>query len=418
MIRLFLFPATAAFVSGAAFYVLSGDGGFEWLDATIMSLIVFAVLLTVSNHIRLTYSTWRLEKKMGAAADYEAGLLRRMAELERDLRSIQANSAAKEELEDLHREVADMLAKEIRGGSSSENFDTLSAGLSATDKQNVIPIGRKPENGQAGKQTRKENSRPNDHALRSVPDLAGVLEHGTFTMKLEPVVNLMERKPVAVEALPRFLMEGGAIRIEEIAEKANVEGLLALDLLILEHLQRVYRTMLRKNQVLPIHVSLYSLPVINREKRERLASLLEGDPGFAANLVVMLTYENYRKCSAHSLGTILSMRQYGTEIAVSNCHTPAAVKNVLTTGQIAIVKMDVKDMLRYAPNSNVRLVQELVSSFEDTGSTLIATGVGEPHEASALIDADVLLAQGAFVAPAREVKLQFTGQTQPSGAGL
>ncbi len=111
---------------------------------------------------------------------------------------------------------------------------------------------------------------------------------------------------------------------------------------------------------------------------------------------------------------LIALRETVVRIAVTGVYRPSAISALLSSKAVAAIRMQVKEALRNKDDSEARAIKAVMPILEQAGCDLIATGVEETHEAASLIDLDLKLAEGSFIAPTRIVG---SGEVSPDSAG-
>ena len=228
----------------------------------------------------------------------------------------------------------------------------------------------------------------------------------------QPVVSLPERSPKYLAGFP-FLATANNGPAEpgrwlETAQRggygAEIEHFMLLESV------RLVRELSRKAKKTAIiwHFGRQSLadPVAWAE----LTALLKANRALNGKLVCAINLADYGQLNHDELDRLYMLRETGFKIALLNCTDLKAVSNALKSGIFAMVGADV------AIIADAARLEPVLSRANPHAIMYVATGVAHESDVIALIDRDILLAQGPLFALPKPLARSETGKKNPEGA--
>lgn len=221
----------------------------------------------------------------------------------------------------------------------------------------------------------------------------------------QPIVALPSRKSCFLEGLPYLHGEGEERLGPDIwlksAARAGLGG--KVDRQMLLHCLRLARELRRTEK--PVGVlwrfsrhMLSDLPVWSE-----VADILKANQAVNGSFLCEIDLRDYVSLGHEEMERLRLLREYGFKLSIWAGRDVSGLLGALRSGLFAQARGDVSNLLpgRYGEPPDFAALQE---AGRKLAVELSATGVENEDEAIALIDRDIVLAQGGLFAPARPLR--------------
>ena len=240
-------PIFLALVAAGIAHVWQGYSGFTDIRAIIIGCALFCVFMVLLHHAQFIWQTRQTGRKLSALFGLEDNLLRRIGDIEAG----QANALV---LEDLQQRIGTLeaMVKEL-------NQPDPKAAIHAAVEQgegNVVVLKTKASHSGKGS---VGDFKASHRVYR--PAIDELLAGENLSIKLQPIIHLMSKEVVAVEAFAFLETRNGQQAVAEIVSSMSDEQLCLTDRIILKRLGGIARNMESDGHLLPIHYTFVSMKV-------------------------------------------------------------------------------------------------------------------------------------------------------------
>ena len=432
MARYLAIPLVALAIGAAAGFALLSYGSFltpvSLIDA-ILTAAVIAMLLIVAGGYAVFARYWQLASRMQQGlGGFEADIARRLANLETALdeislvhqgrehglaASLSENVAELRALADEESEEAGFQEKGRQGqGDNVIRFDP-----GGRNREPADTAGVSPGHGMA------EEELPIGTRKLRLPQgkLADALEKGLVEAWFQPVVTLPGRKTRMLEAvahvsnLQQVSNGQGSARSVSADQPTSVQlqgyGSHAgeIDHLMLTSAVRLARKLDREDRGCTILWRMAVNTIRDPAAFDAcMVTLKNSSPG-PRLIKPLIEWRNFRNLDAAGLDHMHGLAEAGYRLAVSNCPSPQRMREVLDSGLFDMVMVDAELLTSESEAWREALTMPIAgrtgrgrNAASMAEHEIIATNVDTEIQVMALIDNDILLAQGdLFSAPKR-----------------
>lgn len=381
MLRYLLLPAIAALLAAAIvaapfFVAIPYLPQPRLLDAVLFGAAIFFFVLALANHVAATRLAGRLRARLAGLDEFDADLRRRVGKLETVLAQLALDQA---------RQPAAGPAAERREAGAATTVAEADA-----DDAKIIRFDPDARQRPVPSTARPAGAR-----------LADALEHDAIQAWFQPVVTLPGRKTRFLEAIAYLAPRDG----DEAAPGRRIEpgyatdpeidrSLLLQSLTLLRELDRAEKAL---GIIWPIHGTLLAdvaaFTAVDR--------ILEANSAFAGQLVARIDHRDYCGLDAGQIARLHRVRELGFAVALGRCPVPATNVEAVRSGLFSILFMDAARLIAAWLELDRPKSQAVAPP---AGVEIIACDVASEEQAMALIDQDILLAQGDFFSQPRPLR--------------
>ncbi|MGB7287460.1 MAG: EAL domain-containing protein [Salaquimonas sp.] len=360
-------------------------------NTIVAGAALFCVFMALLNYFMLAYQTDQMKKRLAAIFGLEDNLLRRIQEIEID----QDNDALFTALTDrIH--ILETKAASLQKHKLAE--DEALVDISQYDDENVVRLQPNRAFGDRLPDPPAQNRRLNRAAITQS------LDERAYSIKMQPVINLMNKQIVAVEAFAFVELKDGLEPVENILRGMSDTQLCQFDLDMITALSKISRQMEEDRQSFPIHFTMVSLAVPRHETWSKIINRLKADTKLASIIVPYLPMAKYERLNDAQIARFMELKEYGFKPGLKDCSGVDAILKIANRKSVIAFKIPVNELLEYTPVQGERRANVLLPKLARLGVEPIATDIEKAHHASNLIDLDISLGQGNFISPARAIK--------------
>jgi diguanylate cyclase (GGDEF)-like protein len=240
--------------------------------------------------------------------------------------------------------------------------------------------------------------------LQFESDLRRATGHKQFTLAWQPIVDLRNGCPVAVEVLLRWPTFGlGECRIEEVIRIAEETGLI-FDLggWVLEEACRLaarLQELFPRQPPLGIHINVSGKQVLGCDLYQVVQSALENSGLNARSLRLEVTESTLLANTSAVLDVFQRLKCSGVEISIDDFGTGFSSLSYLHKFPFDTLKLDRSFLQRKGSRgTHIEIVRAVVQLSHALGMEVIAEGVEDDQQASILRDLGCEYAQGFLFA--------------------
>ncbi len=246
------------------------------------------------------------------------------------------------------------------------------------------------------------------------PAIDELLAGENLSIKLQPIIHLMSKEVVAVEAFAFLETRNGQQAVAEIVSSMSDEQLCLTDRIIVKRLGGIARKMESDGQLLPIHYTFVSMKVARHPTWSKICNMLKADAKLAKVLVPQISMALFRRLDEREMTRFLEFKEFGAKPCITECQGVKTIVQMATQHRISMLKLTVSELLSYTHKEGERVADSLLPQLARVGVETVATHVEKAHQAANLIDLDLSLAQGDFISPARSLKGENSQSPRPS----
>jgi len=371
MARPLVIPLIAALVAGAIGYSLAsfaipGLPRLSPYEAALAGGLAFFLLLALASHAVNARLAARIEARLGGLDAFDSDLRKRVTRLEARI-----------------GEIAEAAPKAAPAGEPQAKVEEP-----ASEGATVIPFEAR---GRGAPQARLSGER-----------LDQALGDDAIEAWFQPVVTLPGRKTRFFEASPHLRGQAGgkARRLDPgYAGAAEIDRrMLTQSLTLLRELDRAEKAL---GVIWQVHLPLLD----DATAFSAVERMLEANRAFAGQLICRIDHRDHGRLDQAQADRLHRIRALGFEMALGNCPAPTARDAALESGLFSILMIDAARLVAS------RLDGAAAKSHTARGlgrgaAEIVASNVTGEEQAVALIDLDVMLAQGDFFSPPRPPRRQ------------
>jgi len=384
---------------------------FSPRDSVILAAIGFCVLLVLHNNMTLQRHFLRVDNHFRNAHQFEKAIAGRIKKLEN-------NQGPSRNLpqSDTHMPVEDAGISELPRENPSGLLNELSAARTERSAAIVVPDHNERDNIIA-LDSRKERMEQLTGArpLKIKPSqLAKVLENGGAELYLQPVLELPSRDIRYFEAFVRLRIGDNILSAKQFLPAAKDSGQIAsIDLLSLELTFKVVRGLQRQDNDFPVFWNIASQTLGNKKVFKEILEILRANQPLNGQLVCEISYPAYNRLNTLQSDNLAKIRDLGYELSLDRVSTmPNAgqpIERIIEEGMFGFIKLPAIELMRIVGGDIANFAEVIVPLSSANNVVLIASEVESDAQTVAMIDADIFLAQGDALMPARALKKELGG---------
>jgi EAL domain-containing protein (putative c-di-GMP-specific phosphodiesterase class I) len=397
MIYRLLLPLIFGTIAAGSAYGVKIWWAISDLQTGIVGSAVFCVLMVLWNHAAGVMFANRVRKRLASIVGFENDIIRRFEQLEKNL-------STSVETEMVRRRVAELETR----------FDGLTRDRAGFPPNAIVPdFGNPveyddekivPFHGENRRSiTARDNKKAAQAQLRQKCETA--FAEGQLTIRLQPVINLMSRAAVAVEAFGFYRTDEGEISAREVGALLGDHERAEIDLRILEELAGIVRTMEDESQNLPVHFGFSAVAFADDQVWDRIKSRLRADARLASGIVPQIEAGQLAKLDEAVRVRFHELVELGLAPCVSQCLGARNIIALIESGRFRHFKIPAAELLAYTDREGERVADLVLPKIADKGYALVVSDVEKSHQLASLIDLDVSSAQGNIISPPREIKI-------------
>lgn len=373
------FPVIAALVAAVivSLSLLVPVPAFEQLrlfDAIVAGAAIFFVVLALAHHHAANRMAGRIRERLSGLDSFDADLRRRVARLEETVARIALDGRTA-----------------ASAGPAPDATAAPTNGNATEADDNIIRFNRDA----------RQRPEPQPSARPAGARLAEALEGNAIQAWFQPIVTLPGRKTRFLEASP-YLVSGKdagrdvARRIEPgYGNSPEVDRRMLLQsLTLLRELDRAERAL---GVIWPIHLPLLD----DFAAFHSVERILETNSAFAQHLVARVDHRDFAGLNNEQTGRLHRIRELGFSLALGNCPVPATDVEPARSGLFKVLFMDAEKLIANWLEIDAPKAGRSAAEIE---AEIVASGVATEEQAMALIDQDILLAQGEFFSLPRPLR--------------
>lgn len=381
----------AAFVAGAACFAVLWTGPLAGyglpafgLGESLAAAALVALATVMAGAVRMERSfRKRMAELAASAAGFEAAVMRSIGEL----REAGAQPAPRE-------------ADETVPG-----WTRISTAEPSTRQPGLLAKTAAPEDGD-GKVVSLEpalKARSEMAARATADEIARAVAEGAVTAWYQPVIGLPARRTRILDCQPHLAAGHTAVAFENWRAAASEAGALAaIDKAMLLDCLRLVRELKRSQKPGAALWRLSRDLLRNGAVWEETSGILKANRSFAAYLHCDIGLEDFQKLEAAEMDRLHEIREFGHRLSVGCEKSATRLVPALGSGLFSLVRAPAQFLLQ--PTRPGRWTADELRAAARPETEFVATGVATEDEVIALIDHDIMLAQGPLLAPAKPLR--------------
>lgn len=362
----------------------------------VISGLAFCGLLALINFFTIGSIQKKQNSRTTDNTEFEKNLLSRMQQLEVSSFTDNQLETIDDRLTMLEERILDKFSEPLIIANTDEKHPHFEDG-------NIVHLN-------ANRISRQSNpAGQSKHTKTSGELIKHILNEGQLTIRLQPILGMIEKEVLAVEAFGFFKLNEEIIDARELSSSFSQQQCGDYDLAVISALSKVVRSMEDDNQLLPIHFAFTSSPVNPNVSWEKIVNHLKADTKLGSMLVPQISAKIFKRLDTAQKAELFNLREFGSTPCLQFDEKMAGSAIRLLGGKnqlnFDIVKFAAGSLLKYLPNSEQRMIEMIMPLLADTGTLLIANELDAPEDATNLVDYDLLYGQGNFFSPPRQIKL-------------
>lgn len=395
-----------------------GVGLFQYLSidligASLAGLVGFCVLLVIHNNIILQHHFKRVERHFRSAHQFEDNITGRlqlleatkMTSAEQDGESDHSGDRGQSE-EASGQSTAKGLLAELSGGGRERGNQPERPANSNITHDNIIALNSKMERIDTAQHasTKTFKIKPSQ--------LSKALDKGGSELYLQPVVELPSQNIRYFEAFVRLRIGDNILTAKQFLPAAKNAGqIAAIDLLSLGLTFKVVRSLQRQDNAYPVFWNIAPQTLGNKSVFKELLEQLRANQPLNRQLICEISHNAYVKLNRVQSDNLARIRDLGFELSMDKASSRRSgqekIESIIESGTFAIIKIPAPDLMRIDENDIVNFANHILPVAEKNNVIIIASDIENDAQSVAMIDADVLLAQGDGLMPAKALKKEL-----------
>ncbi len=404
-LRNLIVVTSIAIIAATLSYMLFQLQFISLRESVAAGLVGFGVLLVLHNNISLQRKFARLDRHMRAVHGFEETVNKRLLDLETaNSGNISGNNAAgSAKMPGLLADLPGVRGVNDPGAvadnvESKDNIIALSSHVARADNSTG------PTGNSGGKPFKIKPSQ-----------LAKLLDNGGSELYLQPIMELPSRNIRYFEAFVRLRVDDNILTAKQFLPAAKDSGQIAkIDLISLGLTVKVVRSLQRQNNEYPVFWNIAPQTLGNKAIFKELLEQLRANQPLNRQLICEISHSAYLKLNTVQSDNLSRIRDLGYELSLDNIDPAkgggaASVKAIVENGMFGVLKIPAMELTRIAENDISNFADYIVPLAAANNVTVIASDVENDAQGVAMIDADIYLAQGDALMPAKALKKELGG---------
>ena len=436
---------------GAGLHIYLFFGLFE---SAIAGGVIFCVLMVMHNNMMLQRHFTRVEQHLRETYRFEHGVGERVRKLEtsnneRLMEKAGLGTGQRFDIE-IPSEINEELAEGISGDisepiaqigkatgllaelSNPGNNNNSSPAPANANISSAYQFGAEHENTQQHgsdniitlkgrlkqfeQSTQNFNGRQGDKgAFKIKPSqLNQALNSGGAELFLQPILELPSRNIRFFEAFIRLRIGDDILSAKQFLPAAKDSGQIArIDLLSLELTLKVVRGLQRQNKRFPVFWNIAAQSLGNKVIFGEILDQLRANQPLNRQLICEISHCVFNKLNKVQSDNLARIRDLGFEMSLDNIDSlqcaDSFFKDLIDEGMFSVLKIPSQELMRIGQGDISNFANYIVPFAMSHNITLVGSEVENDAQTVSLIDADVYLAQGNGLMPAKALKKELGG---------
>jgi EAL domain-containing protein (putative c-di-GMP-specific phosphodiesterase class I) len=390
---------------------------FDYLEAITAASIGFCVLIAVRNNLVLQRQLGQLDRYILDLNQFEQSINKRFKQIESDVSKLhQGTQEHYSDKTSLDSEGTYSLAKidhatELLDGISKSQSD-VDNGLPITQVENIDGSDNIIELNTRLKQ--KDTTAAENQFKIDPSQLARALAEENTELFLQPILELPSRNTRYFEAFMRLRVGNDIVAAKQFIHAAEGSGQIArVDLLSLEMTLKVVRGLQRQDNFCPVFWNISPHSLGNKKVFQEILEQLRANQPLNRYLICEIPHSIFTKLERVQRDNLALIRDLGFELSLDNIVVDLpgdmGLKSILSLGLFNIIKIPAVELLRIGKDDITNFAEQIVPLALNNNITLIASEVEDDAQSISMIDAEVYLAQGNALMPAKALKKELGG---------
>jgi cyclic-di-GMP phosphodiesterase TipF (flagellum assembly factor) len=244
--------------------------------------------------------------------------------------------------------------------------------------------------------------------------LAEALEEESAELYLQPILELPSRNSRYFEAFMRLRVGDEIIAAKQFIHAAEDSGQIArVDLLSLELTLKVVRGLQRRENYCPVFWNISPHSLGNKKVFREILEQLRANQPLNRYLICEIPHSIFSNLGRTQRDNLAMIRDLGFDLSLDNIMVDSSgdmdIKKILSLGIFNIIKIPATELLRIGKDDITIYADTIVPLALNNNITLIASEVEDDAQSISMIDAEVYLAQGNALMPAKALKKELGG---------
>ncbi len=398
----FSIPLVAGAVVSALLWLAAGIGGLPPLPAIWIAIAGLAAAFAALCAVLAAFATKvfdRVEQTSGENAQFERAILVRVSHLEAAMERPRPQPAT------AVQSAPARLAETLRSGARAEPaappaLVAIAPSEPPAESGNVVQLDPA-----ARIRAQKEK-----RGRGSSPEIVEAIANGRYEAWYQPVLGLPDRKPRHLSGHAYLMVEGSnPLAPKYWLEAASNEGRLPeIDRYMLLQGIKLCRDLARQEKACGVFWRFNRATLADQAAWLQIIEVLRANKALSGLFVCEIRHADYNELRLAEMEALYAIKEAGFELCLADCTDLQGHAASARPGMFKYVSA-ATDVIVHAPNGGAPISRDI---------TCIATGVESEEDAISLIDRDVPLAQGPFLAPPKPLRRDGNGGQAANGAGL
>lgn len=396
----------------------------DYLDAGMIAAIGFCVLLVLHNNLVLQRQLSRVERYFLDIRKFEQDVIERIKQLESGVGpKVPEMDESIDNTDIPGRNPGDRNAPLAQIGKATEMLSDIAdpkENQSGSNSNKAIGIqgnsGAAPDNIIALNGRLKRNEKPASAVPFKIKpsQLTHALENDGAELFLQPILELPTRNVLYFEAFVRLRLGDNILTAKQFLPAAKDSGQIALiDLLSLELTFNLVRGLMRQESEHPVFWNIAPQSLGNKKVFKDILEQLRANQPLNRQLICEISHSTFRKLNTVQSDNLARIRDLGYEMSVDNIESgfldESGVDGIFESGLYKYLKVPALELMRIGGEDITNFANYVVPLAANNDISLIASEVESEAQTVSMIDAEVYLAQGNALMPARALKKELGG---------
>ena len=410
---IFLITAIAGLV-GIGLRLYLSVGIFE---AVVVGALVFCMLLVLYNNFILQRHTTRVDRHFIDTFQFEQSIAERLKKFETMADTSQLPPAASGSNQ-LSKQGQSMgILTEI--SNPNKKFAKTPANFTNNVHDNDQPAA---DNIIALKNRLRPVEKPNVAKTFKIKpsQLTKALNKGGAGLFLQPILQLPSRDIRYFEALIRLRIDDNVLTARQFIPAAkNNEQIARIDSVSLDLVFKALRGLRRQDNDNPVFWNISPQSLKSKKLFAPMLEQLRANKPLNQQLICEIPYATFKKLNRAQNDNLASIRDLGYRLSLDQFtsdenftigkSSDKSGENIFERGLFSFVKVPAMELMRIGEGDITNFADYIVQVAAHHNITLIGSEVENDTQTACLIDADIYLAQGNAVMPAKALKKELGG---------
>ncbi|UYN99491.1 MAG: EAL domain-containing protein [Devosia sp.] len=246
--------------------------------------------------------------------------------------------------------------------------------------------------------------------------LRQALEENRLVFHIQPIVRLPQRRPVAYELVPRLMLEDGELAgaVDFMPRRKGGDLVVRIEAAALVEAIAIARRSRTGGQPVTLYLPLSGASLDDEDAAEQLLAVLDANRSVAPGLVFLVTESDWSAMSPRQKSVAAGIARKGAGFSIAAMRSLRADMADLAASGVRSLRVDGARFIETPETYTDFHVSDISGYLKRFEIQLIVTNIAGERQIVELLDSDITLVQGDYLAPPGPVRPDLSFDSQRS----